>query len=91
MVKKIERSADFWPCYPGKHKKSVTRALHYFGAGLGIGLLIAALARQIWWLIAVALFSGYLFAWIGHFLIEKNRPATFTYPLWSLAPINCRD
>lgn len=83
MAKKIERYADFWPFYLGEHRNPVTRALHYFGTSLGIGCLIAAIATQIWWLIAVALVSGYLFAWIGHFFVEKNRPATFTYPLWS--------
>ncbi len=84
MAKKIERYADFWPYYLSEHKNPVTRALHYFGTSLGIGCLIAAIATQIWWLIAGAFVSGYLFAWIGHFFIEKNRPATFTYPLWSL-------
>ncbi|MHA1538476.1 MAG: Mpo1-like protein [Alphaproteobacteria bacterium] len=84
MAKEIERYADFWPYYLGEHRKPLTRALHYFGTGLGIGWLIAAIATQIWWLIALAFVSGYLFAWIGHFFVEKNRPATFTYPLWSL-------
>ena len=55
MAKKIERYADFWPFYLGQHKKPVTRALHYFGTGLGIGCLIAAIATQTWWLIALAL------------------------------------
>lgn len=81
---KIDTYAEFWPYYLEEHRKPTTRALHYFGTLLGVGLLVVAVATQTWWLLAVALVSGYLFAWIGHFFVEKNRPATFTYPFWSL-------
>lgn len=80
---KITTYAEFWPYYLEEHRKSTTRNLHYFGTTLGIAMVVIAVATQTWWLLAVAVVSGYLFAWIGHFFVEKNRPATFTYPLWS--------
>lgn len=73
----------FFDFYLSEHSRSRTRALHYIGSSLGIAALIMALAqRQPLWLLA-GLVAGYGFAWIGHFFVEKNRPATFTYPLWS--------
>lgn len=74
---------EFWPYYLTEHRKPETRALHYFGTGLGLALVAAAALTLDWTLLPIALVSGYLFAWIGHFLVEKNRPATFKYPLWS--------
>jgi hypothetical protein len=74
---------EFWPYYLGEHSKPSTRMLHGVGSLLAIGLAIAFIAIGKWWLFPLALIPGYAFAWIGHFFIEKNRPATFTYPLWS--------
>ena len=76
--------SEFWPYYLREHALPATRALHFFGTGLGLTLLVMALATQTWWLLAVAVVSGYAFAWIGHVAVERNRPATFTYPAWSL-------
>ena len=81
---RFEHYRDFWPYYLREHAKPETRALHFFGTGLGISLLVAAIATLDWTLLPAALIAGYLFAWIGHFMIEKNRPATFKYPTWSL-------
>ncbi len=81
---KIAAYGDFWPYYLQEHSKPETRAIHYVGTSLAIAALIAAVVTQIWWLLLLVPVAGYLFAWIGHFGIEKNRPATFTYPLWSL-------
>lgn len=83
MAGKIDRYADFWPFYLQEHGKPTTRAFHYFGTAAGIVLLFVALATQSWWLLPVALVCGYFFAWLSHFFIERNRPATFTYPFWS--------
>ena len=75
----------FWPYYLTEHAKPATRNLHYFGTALGLLLLTAAVVTAEWWLIPAAVVSGYAFAWIGHAAIERNRPATFSFPLWSLA------
>lgn len=76
--------AEFWPFYLREHSLPRTRALHYIGTMLVIGIATYAAVSGRWlWLIAMPL-AGYFFAWVAHFTVEKNRPATFTYPLWSL-------
>jgi len=80
----IETYADFWPYYLQEHAKPATRTLHFIGTGLAVATVAAALITGRAWLAVVALFAGYGPAWIAHFFVEKNRPATFTYPLWSL-------
>lgn len=75
---------EFWPYYLREHSNPHTRTIHFFGTGLATALLIVALVTGQWWLLVVMLFAGYGPAWYGHFFVEKNKPATFTYPLWSL-------
>ena len=75
--------AEFWPYYLAEHSKPLTRLLHYIGTCLVLALVTGFIVVGKWWLFPLAFVPGYAFAWIGHFFVEKNRPATFTYPLWS--------
>jgi hypothetical protein len=77
--------AEFYPFYLGEHADRTCRRLHFIGSTLVIAALVLALATGQWrwlWLVPVA---GYGFAWVGHYAFEKNRPATFKHPLYSLA------
>ena len=84
MSKTYTTFAEFWPFYLREHSKPRTRALHYIGTTLVVLLALAALASGNYWLFIALPVAGYFFAWIAHYGVEKNRPATFTYPLWSL-------
>lgn len=84
MAQDFTSYAEFWPHYLREHARPATRAVHYVGTiASAIGLVIAVIAGAWIWLLIIPLL-GYGPAWIGHFLIEKNRPATFRAPLWSL-------
>ncbi|MCB9638348.1 MAG: DUF962 domain-containing protein [Myxococcales bacterium] len=81
--KDLKTFSEFWPFYLGEHADPTNRVLHFVGSSFALVWLgLAIYWRNPWWLFA-ALVNGYAFAWIGHFFIEKNRPATFTYPLKS--------
>ena len=85
MARVYTSFAEFWPFYLREHSKPRTRALHYIGTSLVVLIAAATLLTGRWWWFAALPVAGYFFAWIAHFGVEKNRPATFTYPLWSLA------
>ena len=80
---KIATYGEFWPLYLREHAHPLNRRLHFLGTSIALALIIAAIALADPRYLIGAVLSGYGFAWIGHFFIEKNRPATFTYPLWS--------
>ena len=74
---------EFWPFYMSQHKNKTSRGLHIFGTTLAMISLVSGVVLDSRFFIA-APFLGYFFAWVGHFGFEKNKPATFKYPLWSL-------
>lgn len=83
MAEKLTTYADFWPYYLQEHSKPATRGLHYVGSAVALVCLALGGTASAWWFLA-ALFAGYGFAWAAHFFVEHNKPATFTYPAWSL-------
>ena len=84
MSDKLPSFAAFWPFYLSQHANPRTRALHYCGTALGSLMLVCFLFTNDWAIFAGALVAGYGPAWAAHAFIERNRPATFTYPIWSL-------
>ncbi|NIA68234.1 DUF962 domain-containing protein [Pelagibius litoralis] len=82
-MERSETYRAFWPRYLGEHRNAATRGLHFLGTALGLVLLAGGVASGIWWLFPLALICGYAFAWLAHIAVERNRPATFTHPLWS--------
>jgi hypothetical protein len=81
---RIESFRDFWPFYLGQHSRRGCRILHYIGTSAALLLVAAAPFLHRPKLAFIALLAGYAPAWLAHLVIEKNRPATFRYPLWSL-------
>jgi hypothetical protein len=79
----IDNYTDFWHFYVQEHSKPATRLLHFIGTSLGLVLLVWFIATGRWYFFPLFLVVGYAFAWFAHFVVEKNRPATFKYPLWS--------
>jgi hypothetical protein len=74
----------FWHYYVNEHRSRTNRNLHFLGTGLSFLWLVLAVSISPWFLLG-APFTGYGLAWVGHYYVEKNYPATFRYPFWSLA------
>ncbi|MDH3646683.1 MAG: DUF962 domain-containing protein [Gammaproteobacteria bacterium] len=75
---------SFYPFYLNEHSDRMCRRLHFIGTGLVIATFLVAIVGSNWRLLWLLPLFGYGFAWAGHFLFEKNRPATFKYPVYSL-------
>ena len=83
--KRYQSLKEFYPFYLSEHMKSMTRWLHFIGTGLVIISFITFWFTFNWYYLMAIPFLGYGFAWVGHFFFEKNKPATFQYPGYSLA------
>ena len=75
--------AEFYPFYLSQHQNKLCRRLHFIGTAFSIVMISFAFYLQTALILLAAVITGYLFAWIGHFVFEKNKPATFEYPLYS--------
>jgi hypothetical protein len=75
---------DFYPCYLREHSSRVSRRLHVIGTAFALLLVLAALVTREWALFWGVPIAGYAFAWTGHFFFERNLPATFRHPWYSL-------
>lgn len=84
MPARFESFADFYPYYLAEHSNRACRRLHFIGTALVILTLIMALVLDRYALLWLMPVLGYGFAWAGHFFFEKNRPATFKHPFYSL-------
>lgn len=80
---RIGTYAEFWDFYVREHSRPLTRWFHFIGTTLGLVLLVWIVRSGNWIYLPLCFAVGYAFAWFSHFVVEKNRPATFKYPLWS--------
>jgi hypothetical protein len=81
--KSFRSFAEFYPFYLGEHSNRTCRRLHFVGSSLALACLTLVFATgSLAWLLA-GLLCGYGLAWLGHFGFEKNKPASFSRPLYS--------
>ena len=84
MDKKYTSFTEFYPFYLSQHQNLTCRRLHFIGSSLILLVIGYVVYSQQFTLLFSLPVIGYGFAWVGHFMFEHNRPATFTYPVWSL-------
>ena len=81
--KAMKTFAEFYPFYLSEHSHPMCRRLHFAGATLALVCLGALLVTGRLQFLLYGLVAGYGLAWLGHFVFEKNRPASFKRPLYS--------
>jgi hypothetical protein len=85
MEKRFKTLREFYPYYLSEHQNYTCRILHFIGTALLFVIVALAVILSDYRILISIPFVGYGFAWVGHFFFEKNKPATFQYPLFSLA------
>ena len=83
-LKNVKTFEAFYPLYLKEHQHPLCRRMHFIGTGLGIAGLVTFAGSGYPEALLVSLIAAYGFAWLGHFLFEKNKPATFKRPIFSL-------
>ncbi len=83
MSERIQSYGEFLPYYLREHSHPTSRGLHYIGTLVGSCVVFYFAASETPYLFPLGFLFGYFCAWVGHFGFEKNKPATFKYPLWS--------
>jgi hypothetical protein len=83
MKQALRSFAEVYPCYLSLHHNRTCRRLHFMGIALGLSTVFVASTSRTWTFLPVALLIGSAFGWISQCIFEKNRPATFGYPLYS--------
>lgn len=84
-MRQFRSFGEFYPFYLGEHRHRISRRLHFIGTSLVIATAFYAVVAQRWTLFWLLPLFGYSFAWAGHFFFERNKPATFKHPFYSLA------
>ena len=84
MTNRFANFREFYPFYLSEHGNRTCRQLHFIGSCLVLLILAVVLLTRWWWGLILLPICGYGCAWVGHFFFEKNRPATFQFPLYSL-------
>src|SRR4051794_34983638 len=83
MTTNPQNYTEFWDFYVAEHRRPLTRGLHFIGTLSGVALAAFFVLRGQWYFFPVFFVVGYGFAWFAHFVVEKNKPASFRFPLWS--------
>ena len=82
--KEFKTFSEFYPYYLSEHGDKLNRRLHFTGLLAALITLAIAIVSKNWVLLILVPIFGYGLSWIGHYFIEKNKPATFKYPLYSI-------
>ena len=85
MEKKYKTLKEFYPYYLTEHSDVTCRRLHYTGTTLLFVIIAVSIFTGNYAFMFLLPVVGYGFAWLGHYKFERNKPATFQYPLYSLA------
>jgi len=79
----IKNYSEFYRFYLTEHRSMMSRRLHAAGSSVGIYFFSKAIRQRKAKYVVYGLLSGYACAWVGHFVFEKNKPASFKQPFYS--------